>query len=79
MGSLRLVGGRGPNEGRLEIFYAGQWGTICDDFFSRDDGDVACRQLGFPGVREIVTDDSIVGIGFGMYLYLIIYHISVKY
>ena len=54
-GDLRLVGGTLVNEdgefceGRLEIYYQGQWGLICNDYWSRDDADVACRQLGFAG------------------------------
>ncbi len=47
-GMLRLVDGNTPHEGRLEIFYGGQWGTICDDYWTDSDADVACRQLGFP-------------------------------
>ena len=47
-GRLRLVGGTTDNEGRLEIFYDGAWGTVCDDFWTRPDADVACRALGFP-------------------------------
>ena len=53
-GDLRLVDGTlfteggDPCEGRLEIYYDGQWGTICDDYWSQDDADTACRALGFP-------------------------------
>ena len=52
-GALRLVDGNLTDEngrlceGRLEIFYNGAWGTICDDYWTKDDADVACRALGF--------------------------------
>ncbi|XP_071503652.1 scavenger receptor cysteine-rich domain-containing group B protein-like isoform X1 [Diadema antillarum] len=45
--SLRLQGGRTPSEGRLEIFYHGIWGTVCDDYFSAASAYVACRELGY--------------------------------
>jgi len=44
--SLRLVGSGLPREGRLEIYYNGQWGTVCDDRFGSLDATVACVQLG---------------------------------
>lgn len=47
IGELRLVSGAHCREGRLEIFYAGAWGGICDDGFHLPDGRVACKQLGF--------------------------------
>ena len=34
-------------EGRLEVYYQGQWGTVCDHGFSNVAATVACRALGF--------------------------------
>ena len=46
-GDLRLVNGAVPNEGRLEMYVDDQWGTFCDDYWTDDEADVACRQLGY--------------------------------
>ena len=51
-GDVRLVGGTNPREGRVEVCYFNQWGTICDDFWGTADARVACRQLGFSGTSK---------------------------
>jgi hypothetical protein len=48
-GAVRLTGGAGPWEGRLEIYHAGQWGTVCDDGWSGANTAMVCNQLGYPG------------------------------
>ena len=46
-GDLRLMDGKTGNEGRLEVYHNGEWGTIADDFWTDVESDVACRQLGY--------------------------------
>ena len=46
-GMIRLQGGDYSNEGRVEVYCNGQWGTICSTGFSTADANTICRQLGY--------------------------------
>ena len=35
------------DEGRLEVYFDGGWGKVCDDDFNSTGGMVVCRQLGY--------------------------------
>lgn len=46
-GSIRLVGGRNPTEGNVEVFYRGRWGSICDDEWDIREAYIVCKMLGY--------------------------------
>ncbi|PFX21163.1 Macrophage scavenger receptor types I and II, partial [Stylophora pistillata] len=52
---IRLRDGSSAQDGRLEIFVNGQWGTVCDDIWDIRDTQVACRQLGFKEAKRFYT------------------------
>ena len=62
--AVRLVGGSSYYEGRLEINYNNQWGTVCDDGWDDTDAGVVCRQLGL-GSSGISYKSAYFGQGTG--------------
>ena len=52
--TVRLANSGLSYKGRLEIYYSGQWGTVCDDEFGDNDAAVACYQLGLGYVHLTV-------------------------
>ena len=43
------MGSNNSNEGRIEVLFKAEWGTVCDDGWTMNSTEVVCRQLGFPG------------------------------
>jgi hypothetical protein len=48
--NLKLHGGRGPFEGMVEVYHAGQWGEICANDFDTKDAKIICNMLGYTSV-----------------------------
>ena len=64
---VRLVDGRHPDEGRVEVYFNGAWGTVCAaDWWDDADARVVCRQLGYPNdVSAIAYSSAYFGEGSG--------------
>ena len=61
---LRLAGAAISNAGRVQVLYAGKWGTIRGRNWDINAAHVVCRQLGYPGAISFGSSNQF-GIGNG--------------
>ena len=53
-----MADGTNEYEGRLEILFRGEWGTVCRDNFEMEDANVACKMLGLGRAIGFVNEYS---------------------
>ena len=63
-GEVRLVGGSGPHEGRVEVLHNSTWGTVCDDGWDLREARVVCHQLAH-GTAVGALRNAAYGVGSG--------------
>ena len=60
-GSVHLLGiGSSSTQGRVEMCYNNQWGTVCDYQWDSNEAIVVCKQLGYYGMYYV----HIISVGF---------------
>ena len=62
--TVRLVDGPTKYEGRVEVYYNGVWGTVCDDGWDLNDAQVVCSELGL-GKATAAIPNAFYGLGSG--------------
>ena len=66
-GTIRLMNGQNACQGRVEIYYQGNWGTVCDDDWVLNNARVVCQQTGC-GTAVSAHTNSYFGYGTGLVL-----------
>ena len=54
--SARLVGGKSPQEGLVQVYHNNNWIWVCADQWDKHDADVACKMMGFLGSLSVFYD-----------------------
>ena len=56
---MRLVGGEGSYEGRLEVNNDEEvWASVCSSSFSTNEASVVCKYLGHPGAEDVYSAEE---------------------
>ena len=63
--TVRLVDGSSANEGRVEVYINGTWGTVCNNHWSNIEALVVCQELGYQSVSTESTAFTHFGEGTG--------------
>ncbi|XP_074528746.1 scavenger receptor cysteine-rich domain-containing group B protein [Halichoeres trimaculatus] len=62
--SVRVMNGNSSCQGRVEVWFSGHWGTVCDDEWDLTNANVVCRTLGC-GPAIAATEKARFGYGSG--------------
>ncbi|XP_063415706.1 low-density lipoprotein receptor-related protein 4-like [Mytilus trossulus] len=67
---VRFIGTGQHNEGLVEVYVNGVWGTICDDGWTNTDAGVICSMMGFSSQNAIAYGNATYGSDTDVPIYL---------